>query len=159
MQHSDLLKIRVNWNKRYDKSFSIGDQIKLRASILPPPKSVLPNNFNFARFAYFKQISAICYTTNNPILISSNDFSKYTIIDKNNTTQTTDNQVAKQYKFITIEAKINQIHQIAVSKIKQNMTAPANVVAAGILIGDSAGISEQDFNALRVAGTAHLIAI
>lgn len=60
---------------------------------------------------------------------------------------------------ITINIFINNVRQKIAIRINSIMSGAEKAVTNGILIGDASSISKSDFESLRIAGTAHLIAI
>jgi len=125
-------KIRINLRQKLDILPIIGSKAYVRAVLMPPPNPILPNGFDFPRFAYFKGLSAIGYAVS---------------------------KIHTKGEDVGVHLFIDSVRQKIGSRIKDSIPKPASVIANGILIGDAAGIGEKDFAALRVAGTAHLIAI
>ena len=72
------IKIRVNIKTFCDAE--IGDHILFNATLMPPPYPVIPGGFNFARFAYFKQIGGIGYATSHVQIIKKRDDWRFTPI-------------------------------------------------------------------------------
>ena len=66
----DRVRINLRMNSEAEDLF-VNDRIRVRAVLMPPPQQLLPNTFDFARFAYFKKIGAIGYAVTNPIVLSS----------------------------------------------------------------------------------------
>lgn len=137
-EHKFPNKIRVTLRSTVE-GMNIGEKVKLTATLMPPPKAVLPGDFDFSRFAYFNEIGAIGYAISKPVVVDDND--------------------RDSKKFRNFEIWLNNLRQKIGRRINETVSYPANVIANGILIGDAAGIPDSDFDALRTAGTAHLIAI
>ncbi len=132
--------IRVNsYINKNTLTLKIGDRIIIESTLLPPPRPVVPNGFDFARYAYFKKIGAIGYITKNIKVITP----------PINT---------KKYLYYC-EILINKLRQLIAVRIFSCMDNDIAAIAKGILIGDPSAISKSDLDALRIAGTTHLISV
>lgn len=127
-------RIRVNVKTSTD-DFNIGDRIRVKCGLLPPPGSVIPGGFDFSRFAYFKQLGAIGYAVSKPFLVQRAE-------------------AVHQW-----QDKINNFRIYIRKRLEAVMPQREGAIAAGLLVGDAAGITKADFEYMRIAGTAHLIAI
>ncbi len=127
-------KIRISVKSNID-DLEIGDRILVRAILMPPPEPSMPKGFDFAEFAYFKQIGAIGYA-----------ISKVTILEKASETSTVANFISK-------------LRKSAGEKIAAVMDQPAAAIGTGLLVGDSSSIPKDDFEIIRTSGIAHIIAI
>lgn len=136
-----VVRINSHHNRR-NMHVGIGDVVAVRCILLPPPKPALPGAFDFARNAYFKQMGAIGYAISMPrvVTVDNDDIDWIDVLLKENVV-------------------INKIRQTIASRIATHMESRESAIAKGILVGDSSAISENDWNALRVSGTAHLIAV
>ncbi len=127
-----LNKVRINVRSNIE-NLDIGDIIKVQAVLLPPPKPITPHGYDFARYAYFKQLSAIGYATNRIRVVKKSEDSLISF-------------------FANLRNKV-------VERVKANLDEPIAGVANGVLIGDSSSISKDDYEIVRVSGIAHLLAI
>lgn len=122
-------KIRIS-TKQKDLDLEIGDRIVVKAVLMPPPNPAIPNGFDFAQYAYFKQIGAIGYAVG-----------RFKILEYGETTS------------------INKIRNIIAEKIEAHMQQPESSIAIGMLIGDATRIPDDAYEAIRISGIAHIIAI
>lgn len=125
---SSLLQVAI---RMPTNNFQIGDKVMLYANIMPPPKPVVPNGFNYGFYAYFRNIGAIGVAVSNPEILNSEN--KASIIQS--------------------------IRQSIKDKLFAVMDKQAASVAAALIIGDTKSISDKDFTAIRTSGIAHIIAI
>jgi competence protein ComEC len=123
-------QIRVNTRIR-GLNLDLGQRISFNATLMPPAPPIEPGGFDFARYAYFKQIGATGYTTGGVKVVEDN-------VD------------------IGFLRKLrNGISQ----RLRQAMSPTAAAMAMGLLVGDPSNISEKDYDAMRISGLAHLLAI
>lgn len=111
----------------------IGDTIKAYADLMPPPKPTMPEGFDYAEYAYFKQIGAIGYTIGKIKKVESD--------------------------LGTNSFNINIWRDKIAQRIKANMSLRSAGIAEGMLIGNIGAINKLDYEAIRIAGLAHIIAI
>lgn len=114
--------------------FQIGDRVVVRAVIMPPPLPSIPGGFNFAEFAYFKQIGAIGYALKRPFILDTNHLTTPTKV-------------------------INSIRKAIGDRIMSAMDYKDASIALALLIGDTTKIQEDDLKVIRASGIAHIIAI
>ncbi|AIF81910.1 ComEC/Rec2 family protein [endosymbiont of Acanthamoeba sp. UWC8] len=115
------------------EGLSIGDTVKLAAVLLPPPKPITPHGYDFSRYAYFKNLSAIGYAVN-----------KIRVVEKS--------ESSLGNFFVNLRNKV-------IERVKANLSEPMAGIANGILVGDSSSISKADYDIVRISGIAHLLAI
>ncbi len=126
-----LIRISTNFDI---SDIRIGDQVRVYVNLMPPPKPTLPGGFDYSEYAYFKQIGAIGYTIGKI---------------KKVTQEVSDDS----------ELKLNIIRDKIAQKIRSNMSQRAASIAEGMLIGNIGAINKLDYEAIRIAGLAHIIAI
>lgn len=126
-----LIRISTNFDI---SEIRIGDQVKVYVNLMPPPKPTMPGGFDYSEYAYFKQIGAIGYTIGKIKKVIQEPAD------------------AGKIKLSIIRDKIAQ-------KIRENMSPRAAGIAEGMLIGNIGAINKMDYEAIRVAGLAHIIAI
>jgi competence protein ComEC len=127
-------KIRISVKTKMDE-VEIGDRILVKCILMPPPEPSMPKGFDFAEFAYFKQIGAIGYATSHIRILE------------------------KAVDVSTIANYISTIRKRAGEKIAAVMDQPAAAIGTGLLVGDSSSIPKDDFDIIRTSGIAHIIAI
>lgn len=131
----NISKARLTVRSHIKDKLYIGDRISLKAVLMPPSLPSYPNSFDFARFVYFKQIGAIGYGTSSVKVIS------------------------REGKDLSFLDQINNLRKIIANRIYKVIPKQEGTIVAGLLVGESKEIEEKDYNAMRIAGTAHLVAI
>ncbi|MDZ5762789.1 ComEC/Rec2 family competence protein [Candidatus Cyrtobacter comes] len=123
--------IRLN-SRAKNQNLSVGDYIKAKVTIFPPPTPVISGGFDFFRFAYFKKIGAIGYTKFKPIILEKNQ------------------------KI----SSINELRKKIIERVELAIKDGAkSSIAIALLVGDASSINKQVYDAMRKSGTAHLVAI
>lgn len=114
----------------------IGDRVKVRAVMRPPPDAVAPGAYDFARDAYFKGIGAVGFAI-GPAEVTA-----------------TTGRGGLSAVFGRMRTGIRD----AVYRALPDRPETAGVIAA-LTVGDRSGVSADDNAALRASGLAHLLAI
>ena len=125
-------RIRVNL-RRHAEPFLPGDRIALRARLQPPAGPALPGGFDFARQAYFERLGAVGYALGPATL------------------------VARPPKSGVI--KIAALRASLTARLTAHAPGDTGAVAAALLTGIRAGISDQVWRDFQRSGLAHLLAI
>jgi competence protein ComEC len=129
--------IRVNIRKGLEIDSLIGEWVRLKLDLLPPPGRAFPNSFSLADYTLFKGIGALGYSFYQATILE--DFEKETFwLDK---------------------WDLKKLRKTLVNKIKTSMSEPAAGITSAMLLGENAQIGSDDYYAIRVAGLAHIIAI
>lgn len=124
--------VRVNLTpEQYRPEFQPGAVIKLRARLMPPAGPALPGGYDFARRAWFQQIGATGSALGDVDL----------------------SEPAKSEAVFA--AKRQQLTQHILTATADG----AGPVAAALVTGDQGHISEEDAQAMRDSGMAHLLSI
>lgn len=122
-------KVRIVARK--DAGLEVGDTIKTLARLNPPSPPVAPGAFDFQRYAYFRGIGAVGFAYNQPEIIS------------------------KAYR-----GRLFKELQLGIAKrLESRMDYPGEAFAQTLLAGQRGTIKEEDKEAMRDAGLAHLLAI
>ncbi|MBT5752329.1 MAG: ComEC family competence protein [Rhodospirillaceae bacterium] len=115
--------------------FSPGDQVRLRAVLLPPSGPVMPGSFDFQRWAWFKQIGAFGYSLGAPHLLAPSPTGTPT------------------------ELALSGLRMRLAQRIRDAIGGESGAMGAALLTGLRGGISEPVLVAMRQSGLAHLLAI
>ncbi|MGA7714262.1 MAG: ComEC/Rec2 family competence protein [Rhizomicrobium sp.] len=115
-----------------------GQWIHLTAVLLPPPGPAVPDGHDFGLAAYYERIGAVGYAYGRPKLIAP--------------------RLADGW---------NDRIKLSVAKLRWQMTArihavlPGSIggIASALITGDRGAIADEDEQALRDAGLAHVLAI
>jgi competence protein ComEC len=129
------VKIRIT--SRFDQpDIRPGDQIKVRAVLMPPPEAAMPGGFDFVRKAWFLQIGAVGYTISKAIVTGRAQESQW-------------------------RRTVADIRQSVTRRILLAFPGDHTVgnLAAALMTGHRGGVPEKVVQALRDAGLAHLLAI
>ncbi|WP_103094643.1 ComEC/Rec2 family competence protein [Novosphingobium guangzhouense] len=127
------IKIRLNVpGKGAALHVSIGDLVSFRARLMPPAPPMLPGAYNFARTSWFTGIAA-----------SGAALGKIEVVNK---APARGNHLA-------------QIRQALTDHIRASVGEERAGLAAAFVTGDRGGILEEDDQAMRDSGLAHLLSI
>lgn len=124
------VKIRVTSKQKTDAK--AGDKVQFLAKLTPLSPPVAPGAYDFARHYYFESIGALGYTLSPVTVLEQSDAG---IINLEN-----------------IRTSISNHIKTVVSERE------AGIVAA-LMTGERAAIADEDWDALRASGLAHIISI
>ncbi|MCB9989157.1 MAG: ComEC family competence protein [Rhodospirillales bacterium] len=125
-------KVRIKIHK--DEGLKTGMRLRVLAGLNPPSAPVAPRAFDFQFYAYFKQIGAFGFAYDAPEALA----------------------VPSKTGFAgTVEA----LRQGIVNRIEAQIPYPQASFAAALMTGERAAITEEDWEAIRAAGLAHMLAI
>ncbi|WP_208990843.1 ComEC/Rec2 family competence protein [Pseudovibrio sp. Tun.PSC04-5.I4] len=114
---------------------SLGDNIVLKARLLPPGGVVRPGSYDFARTAFFDGIGAVGYALSRPV-VSANP------------------------EGIGFVGVIESVRISIAQRIRKVLDySPESAFAVALLVGKRDYLSKIDKSALRQAGLAHVLAI
>jgi competence protein ComEC len=119
---------------RVPQGLEPGATVRLRAYLLPPPPMAVPGAYDFARTAWFARIGATGRAL-GPI------------------------QVLAPPEASSWSAWLHGARQRTSAHIQQQLPGSAGAVAAALATGDQGGISEEDAEAMRRSGLAHLLSV
>ncbi len=125
-------KIRLKLRK--DQGVKIGQKIKVLAMLNPPSPPLMPNGFDFRRYLYFQNIGAVGFIYNAPEIINQDN--------------------VKWYK-----QSIESVRQYIAKRISDNLKAKEAAIAMALIVGQKRSLSNEDQQAIRDAGLAHMLAI
>jgi ComEC/Rec2-related protein len=115
------------------KKIGKNDRIIVNANLMPPPRSILPNSFDYSRYAYFKGIGAIGYATGNVKVIKKGEKKDLPIIQ--------------------------WVKEIVFDSFYEHMESKNAAIAIALFLGDSKKIDNKTYEEIRISGIAHLLAI
>lgn len=123
-------KIRLVLRK--DGGVQPGDFIRVAGALNPPSAPVAPGAFDFQRYAYFRGIGAVGFAYKEPEILE---------------------------KAKGMHAPMQRL-QVTMSRIiEENLRHPEAAFAMTLMTGQARTISEEDYEAMRDAGLAHLLSI
>lgn len=125
--------IRVNLPlERFEHRLRVGTIIGAKVRLMPPPGPSLPGGYDFARQAWFDGTGATGSVLNQPRIVGLAG-------DEGAIWQKWRDQIA--------------------GHIQRSMTPASGPVGAALLVGSRGQISEDDAEALRASGMAHLLSV
>lgn len=111
----------------------VGQRIKGLASLNPPATPVMPGAFDFRRHMFFQSIGAVGFIFNPPEILGSQSGSIFIFIE--------------------------DLRQKIVERVKAAVPEREAALIVALTIGKQGGISQEDRDAMRDAGLAHILAI
>ena len=111
-----------------------GDRVRLLATLEPPPEPVAPGAFDFARQAYYERLGAVGYA-----------LSTVTVLERG--------------RYAALWQRIHRLRLHIAERVRAVVPGPEGALSAALLTGLRGAIPEDDAEAMRVAGLAHLLAI
>lgn len=125
-------KVRVNLTPQQYRGEFLPDAILLlRARLMPPAAPALPGGYDFARKAWFAQIGATG-TALGPV---------------------------KLYKASASAEWLSSLRARLGAHVHRNVPGPEGAIATAFVNGDQGAISQDDADAMRNSGMAHLLSI
>jgi competence protein ComEC len=128
------LGLRQAQPERRQPNLSPGALISLRARLMPPAPPAVPGAYDFARVAWFQGIGATGRVLDPPRLI----------------------EPVREGSFWTWLADLRARLS---AHIRSHLDQSEGGIAAALVTGDVGGISEEDSEAMRRSGLAHLLSI
>lgn len=131
------VRVRVT-TRQADKSLRPGDAIALRATLGPPGIPVLPGGYDFARYAWFKQLGAIGYTRAPAQRIAS---------------------LGTPPLSLRAAAAIQKIRQTIGRRVDAVLPGETGAIAKALITGERGGISNATNDVFRDSGLFHILSI
>lgn len=110
-----------------------GERARLRARLQPPLAPALPGGFDFARQAWFERLGALGFALGKVERLPG---------------ATSGPMLA-----------VSRWRATIADRIVASSPGPAGGVAAGILVGVTAGVDQETWRAMQVSGLAHLLSV
>ena len=114
----------------------LGDIIRVRAVLRPPPGPAAPGAFDFQRHAFFEGIGGVGYAVGPVERIAGSE-------------------ALSAGFWVTVDEMRRQV----TTRIRAAVPGEAGSVAAALITGDRAAIDEKTLQAMRDSGLAHLLSI
>jgi competence protein ComEC len=132
------IRLRLSGKARADANLVAGDRVQLRAVLMPPPGPVTPGGFDYGRMLWFERIGAVGFIISPPRLVAAAG---------------ADNFVQHTEFFLTT------LRDRLTARVIAGIPGDAGVLAAALMTGDRAAISDDVNSAMKNSGLAHLISI
>ena len=117
---------------------SPGLSISQLAMLRPPPEPAQPGGYDFARWAYFSGIGGVGFGLGAPKLIG---------------------EIPARGIWQEFADWIEQLRLMMPTRIRASLPGPDGAIAAALIAGDRAAISEEDNEAYRDSGLFHVLSI
>lgn len=117
---------------RQDESVRVGQRIKVLASLTAPSSPFVPGGFDFRRYMYFQGIGAVGFIYKTPEILED-----------------------APARFKVIE----QWRGFISERIRQSLEPRQASVALALIVGQKNALADEDQQALRDSGLAHMLAI
>jgi len=132
------IRLRLSGKARADANLVAGDRVQLRAVLMPPPGPVTPGGFDYGRMLWFERIGAVGFIISPPRLVAA---------------LRPDNFVQR------MELRLTALRDRLTARVIAGIPGDAGVLAAALMTGDRAAISDDVNSAMKNSGLAHLISI
>lgn len=130
--------IRVRLGQKYRNIALVGDSVSLKAILSAPPGPAVPQGYSPAKRAFFEQVGGFGYAISTPLVTSMND------VEPND---------------VTVVRKWAQFRYALAERIVEASPENTAGLQAALLTGVRYYIAEDQTEALRAAGLAHILAI
>ena len=114
-----------------------GALVSALAMLRPPPEPALPNGYDFARWAYFHRIGAVGFTYGAPKIL----------------------EAPPQGFIASLRARIENLRLAMTKRITAVIPGADGNIAAALITGERGQIDEDDNQAYRDSGLAHVLSI
>lgn len=128
-------KVRIRFRGKTLNS-NPGDWIRAKVVLMPPAAPAIPGEFDFQRYAFFKEIGGVGY-----------GLGAFSVLKP-----AADEDPSFQIWLEKVRYRIGE-------EIRNHVPGQTGAVAVALITGDRSGIDEQTLEKIRQAGLAHLLAI
>lgn len=127
-------RIRINLDdKKASKALEPGARVSVRAWLMPPPPPAVPGAYDFSRAAWFQGVGATARGLDVTLIAAPTERSW--------------------------RARLANARQRMADHIRSRLGGGEGGIAAALATGDQAGIPEEDAEAMRRSGLAHLLSV
>ncbi len=120
-----------------------GDWVRGRAKLGPPPEPAAPGAYDFARAAYFKRLGAVGFA-----------YGRFELLPREASQALVSEQIRQSWEIWWADLR----HRLS-ERIVTALPGDSGAVAAALMTGERGRVPENQLQALRDAGLAHLLAI
>jgi competence protein ComEC len=126
------IKVRVNVPEKWDSAAAAaGARVRLKARLMPPAAPMLPGGYDFARTAWFAGLAATGSAL-SPVEIRAPAPERW---------------------------GLESVQQALSRHVRERVDGSSGAIAATLASGDRGAIAEEDAQAMRDSGLAHLLSI
>jgi len=115
-----------------------GARVEALAVLMPPPGPAAPGDYDFGRAAYYLGLGAVGYAYGKPVAAPP---------------------IAQPHAFGRIGLFVERLRFAMSARIHDVLPGSTGAIASALITGDRGGIAQDDEQALRDAGLAHVLAI
>ncbi|AIL13079.1 hypothetical protein IM40_05470 [Candidatus Paracaedimonas acanthamoebae] len=136
-----LARIRINFKGKMlpeGKNLIPGQKVKFKGVLLPPNAPIAPGAYDFRKKAFFEKISAVGYGITSPEVIES---------------------LVQQGLKGRVLIWLTKMRHSLTRYLKTTIGGSSGAIAAALITGDRAGISEELRQDFANSGLAHILAI
>ena len=137
---ADKAPLRIRLTIRKDKNIAVGQFVRLLAGLNPPSEPLIPGGFDFRRYLYFQKIGAVGFVYNEPEILASQDSGKVSLT-------------------APYTSLIESLRRRIELRIYNVLDTNHGAIAAALLVGKKNAIDDDDQQAMRDGGLAHMLAI
>jgi competence protein ComEC len=130
-------RVRVTQSEKAGMA-ATGTAVAVKATLRPPPEPVMPNGFDFGRAAWFARLGGTGYATGK---LESLDLDRVAPLD------------------LRFWAAIDQVRNHINTRIAAALPGERGEIAAALITGERAGISDEVNQAMRNSGLFHILSI
>jgi competence protein ComEC len=112
----------------------IGDAVRVKATLFPPPTPALPGGYDFARAFYYDRIGAVGFSRDVP-------------------------EVTAPAAIDSFDVWLNALRLRLSEQIQSGMAAENGPVASAMMVGEDSEVSGEVKDAMRDAGIYHVLSI
>ncbi|MEZ5691282.1 MAG: ComEC/Rec2 family competence protein [Rickettsiales bacterium] len=120
--------------RKYSDNIDISDIVSLRGTLFPPPTPSMPDSYDFARMFFYKQLGAVGYSVEEPVIIQKSASSDF-------------------------RQSLNALRLSITENIIRQMGSDSGNVAAALMVGEQSGISDNIKEIMRSSGIYHVLSI
>lgn len=128
-------RVRLKLRGDAGQGLLTGQQVSLRAGILPPSAPVLPHAFDFARYFYFMGIGGVGYGIPPVTILHAAPDS------------------------LTASMRLASVRESMSRRIRSHLPEAEGAIAAALMMGDRAAIPEDVNEAMRDTNLSHILSI
>jgi competence protein ComEC len=115
-----------------------GEAVSLKATLRPPPEPISPHGFDFGRKAWFDRLGATGYAIGKIEPLEG---------------------AGEPPEDLRAWAYIDHLRALVNARIRASLHGERGEIAAALITGERAGISEEDNQAMRDSGLFHILSI
>lgn len=134
-------RVRLTWYRPYPGNIRAGQGLDLAVRLKPPRGFSNPGGFDYERWLFSQGIRATGYVKGGGYVAESKEWDKGTLVP-----------------ILQLPNRIRQFLRQRFHETVHNHDALSGVALA-LAIGDRSGISQAQWQVLRITGTSHLVAI